>query len=484
MLGLFTFSFSHLSLRVVAPFAFALVLTVGCAQTDLAVETSVEIVESNGTDAVIAPANFTCEPCVQRADCGSGWCVQFAADTYCAVDCTNSPCGGALVCKALITESGESVKACVPEGEACTAADPDVQPVDTAVPGTCGYDGPDTPSCCKGCSGASNCQPNGCFNSWVCDRAACKCVAFVPDNACDVSDATSEPDTSAPDVQLLDIAPGSLTPAGGAVPELFFAIVGDTRPALIEDTAGYPAAIAKKIWQGVEGSGAPFAITTGDYIFAKANGTQAVPQLDLYLGSAAAYTGLRLPALGNHECTGATTSNCGSSGKDGFTKNYTAYMTKMVEPLGFDHSWYAFHVHAEDNSWTAKFVFVAANAWDNEQAIWLDTELAKPTTYTFVVRHEPVAANTAPGVKPSELIIKKYPVTLRLVGHTHTYSYKPDTHEVVVGNGGAPLSGGVNYGYVLVKRRPDAAIEFRAIDYSTGKDFNYFAINADGSPAP
>ncbi len=419
---------------------------------------------------------------MQRTDCGAGWCVQFAADTYCAADCTNSPCDGTLVCKTLITESGESVKACVPQVEACgVTADPDGTTSSTA---TCGYDGPDTPSCCKGCGASGSCQANGCFNGWVCDSTACKCVAAAPAGACDGADASVEPDVGGVDLEYADVAPGTLTPAGGAIPELYFAIVGDTRPALIEDTQGYPSAIAKKIWQGVQGAAPPFVVTTGDYMFATAWGSQAAPQLDLYLTAASAYTGLRLPALGNHECTGATTSNCGVNGKDGLTKNYTAYLTKMLEPLGFDHPWYAFHVNAPDNSWTAKFVFVAANAWDNEQAIWLDAELAKPTTYTFVVRHEPVAANTAPGVKPSEVILKKYPVTLRLVGHTHTYSYKSDTHEVVVGNGGAPLSGGVNYGYVLVKRRPDAAIEFRAIDYSTGQVSSTFAINADGSPAP
>jgi hypothetical protein len=395
------------------------------------------------------------------------------------------------VCKLLTTEAGESVKACVPEQETCSAPvdtpDADVVGTDVAPTNVCGYDPPATPSCCKGCGTSSNCQPNGCFNGWVCSKEACKCVASAPAGVCD-ADTSEAPDVQADvqsvDAQPVDVAPGTLTSAGGAVPELFFAIVGDTRPALIEDTKGYPSAIAKKIWQGVQGSGAPFAVTTGDYMFAKGWGSEGAPQLDLYLAAASVYTGLRLPALGNHECTGATTSNCGTSGKDGLTKNYTAFLSKMIEPLGFDHTWYAFHIHAEDNSWTAKFVFIAANAWDSEQAIWLDAELAKPTTYTFVVRHEPVAANTAPGVKPSELIIQKYPVTLRLVGHTHTYAYKPDTHEVVVGNGGAPLSGGVNYGYVLVKRRPDAAIEFRAIDYSTGADFNYFAINADGSPAP
>jgi len=43
------------------------------------------------------------------------------------------------------------------------------------------------------------------------------------------------------------------------------------------------------------------------------------------------------------------------------------------------------HVDATDGSWTSKTVFVAANAWSDAQATWLDAELAKPTTYTFLV---------------------------------------------------------------------------------------------------
>jgi hypothetical protein len=460
------------------------------APVDVGDPAGTDALESAGTDAADAVTPWTCQPCVQRSDCGTNWCVQYAADTYCAADCTNSPCATGLVCKLLVTESGESVKGCVPAVETCSNDGPDAESPDVVATATdaiststCGYDGPNTPSCCTGCGANGTCQPNGCFNGWVCSVATCKCLKEVHAGACD--DASVTPDTQTPeDVPTQDAAPGTLTAAGGTVPDLSFAIVGDTRPAFIEDTKGYPSAIAKKIWQGVQSTGVAFAVTTGDYMFASPWGSQGAPQLDLYLAAASAYTGLRLPALGNHECTGATTSNCGTNGKDGLTKNYTTYLTKMLEPLGLDHPWYAFHVNAEDGSWTAKFVFVAANAWDNEQAVWLDAELAKPTTYTFVVRHEPTEANTAPGVKPSEAIIKKYPLTLRLVGHTHTYAYYPNSQEIVVGNGGAPLSGAANYGFVLVKRRPDAAIEFNGVDYSTGQIYATFAIKADGSPAP
>src|SRR6185503_12306984 len=114
-----------------------------------------------------------------------------------------------------------------------------------------------------------------------------------------------------------------------------------------------------------------------------------------------------------------------------------------------------------------KIVIVAANAWDATQASWFSAEMAKPTTYTFVVRHEGVTATTAPGVTPTAQIMQQHPYTLLLAGHTHTYQYYPAERQVIVGHGGAPLSGAVNYGYVVARQRADGAIQFRAYDYSS-----------------
>ena len=75
----------------------------------------------------------------------------------------------------------------------------------------------------------------------------------------------------------------------------------------------------------------------------------------------------------------------------------------------------------------------------------------------------------------------RYPRTLSIVGHTHSYFYSASTKEVVVGNGGAPLSSNVNHGYVIAERRPDGVIELSAIDYTTRAVFHRFAINPDGS---
>ena len=263
-----------------------------------------------------------------------------------------------------------------------------------------------------------------------------------------------------------------------------FAIVGDTRPANEDDTAHYPTPIITKIWQDIATSAPDFAVSTGDYQFSNPSNSQAAAQLDLYMTARAQFPNKLYPAMGNHECTGYTASNCGTGNTDGVTKNYTAFMSRMITPLGFTLPYYSVKFAAPDNSWSAKLVVIAANAWDSSQSTWLDGALAEPTTYTFVVRHEDRTANTAPGVTPSETIIKQYPITMRIVGHTHTYTHYASDKEVVCGNGGAPLTSGTNYGYGIVERLADGKIQFTEYDYTTNAVSDQFRVNADGTPAP
>jgi hypothetical protein len=263
-----------------------------------------------------------------------------------------------------------------------------------------------------------------------------------------------------------------------------FAVVGDTRPPIPDDERGYPTDIVTKIYAGIAAySPRPsLVVGTGDYQYSELTSPDA--QLDLYLGARKAFTGPFYPAMGNHECTGATASNCGPGGKDGTTKQYAGFLSKMLAPIGQSSPYYTIKTTAKDASWTAKFVFIAANAWTNEQGTWLDTQLADATTYTFVVRHEPGGETQAPGVAPSEAILAKHPYTLALVGHTHTFR-RSGPREVIVGNGGAPLTSSVNYGWALVQRRADGAIQVDMIDYQTAKPTARasFALKADGSPA-
>jgi hypothetical protein len=275
---------------------------------------------------------------------------------------------------------------------------------------------------------------------------------------------------------------GSSSGATAGDASLVFAVVGDTRPAIPDDERGYPTDIITKIYTGIAAhSPQPsFVVGTGDYQFSEVTSPDA--QLDLYLGARKGFAGPFYPAMGNHECTGATASNCGAGGKDGTTKQYSGFLSKMLAPIAQTSPYYTITTSAKDSSWTAKFVFVAANAWTSDQGTWLDAQLAAQTTYTFVVRHEPAGDTQAPGVAPSEAILAKHPYTLALVGHTHTFR-RSGAREVIVGNGGAPLTGSVNYGWALVQRRADGAIQIDMIDYDTGKPTSGFALKADGSPA-
>jgi hypothetical protein len=478
-------------------FLSALLLVTGCANTDGTVASSTAI--DGGTVAPPATGNdagrgaTACAPCVLDKDCpGGAVCAQFGGDTYCAATCAAAAaCEADHACVTLSTASGDQVNACVPRGDACG---PSAGSTGDAGGGSglpdgggpiCGsLNGPAVPSPCASC-GAHACQPNGCYGGWFCNTATKKCQS--PPATCGgggtAGDAGGGPgpyDGGAP-------ATGTVGPGGGRVSRLLFGIVGDTRPPLIDDTAGYPTAIIDGIYSSLERGtpSPPFVVATGDYMFASPRGTESNPQLDLYLAARTRYSGAFFPAMGNHECTGATASNCGPGTADGTTANYSNYLSRMLGPIQQSSPYYVIEIDASDGSWTAKLVFVAANAWTATQSAWLAATLAKPTTYTFVVRHEPAAGSTAPGVTESEAIMAQHPYTLAIVGHTHTYG-RTGPRQITVGNGGAPLTGGVNYGYGIVGQRADGALQVDMIDSSTGQaDAKFrFAIKADGTPAP
>jgi hypothetical protein len=262
---------------------------------------------------------------------------------------------------------------------------------------------------------------------------------------------------------------------------LRFAIAGDTRPAVIDDTAAYPAEVIGGIWAEIEARRPAFAVTTGDYIFARPSGAEAEKQLDLYLRARARYTGPVLFAMGNHECSGATASNCLDPAS---VANYGAFMRRMIAPLGFSTPYYSATIRGARAEWTAKLIFIAANAWSEDQSKWLDDQLSKATTYTFVIRHESKTATDAPGTKPSNAILERHPYTLLIAGHKHTFAYAPKLHQLIVGNGGAPLSGGSRFGYALIERNADGTIQIEGYDLGAAAPFERHTIAADGRPIP
>jgi hypothetical protein len=218
------------------------------------------------------------------------------------------------------------------------------------------------------------------------------------------------------------------------------------------------------------------------------------------------YSGTFLPTMGNHECNGFTNSNCPIGSFTGMTQDY---VNMMVTPsTGQSSPYYSALYLANDGSWSAKLVFVAANAWNSTQQSWLQSTLAVKTTYTFVIRHEPANANTAPGTTPSETLISAAfgagNLTLSITGHTHlvqlpggTQPYgdqfgSTEAYEMIVGVGGAPLDAGSYYGYgVATRRASDGAIVVQMFESANSSatpivpnvaDSKFrFAVNANGS---
>jgi hypothetical protein len=451
-------------------------------------DTGLSDTASGGDSATVSPV--LCPPCVTSNDCSGGVCTQLGSDSYCAPACaTGGSCATGRTCMPETSFSGQQVDVCVADDNACgVPAGPTGGGDSGTTPppsNTCGtLVGPTVTSTCNSCSSSSStCQANGCYGGWWCNTASSKCETAP--SSCTTSGGADS--GSAPPANDGGPITGTIGLNGGTESSLYFGIMGDTRPANEDDTSTYPSAIGTKIYQDLQAMNPkpPFVITTGDYMFASTSGGQAAPQMALYLQCQANYTGTVFEAMGNHECTGATASNCGSGNTDGLTDNYDTFMSQMMAPLGNSTPYYQVNVAASDNSWTAKFVFIAGNAWSSAQATWLDNALSQTTTYTFVVRHEPTEANTAPGVTPSQAIMANHPYTLAITGHTHTYE-KSGTKQVVIGNGGAPLTGSGNYGYGIAQQLASGAIQFDMYDYSTNQpDTSFrFAVNPDGSAAP
>ncbi|HZS35468.1 MAG TPA: metallophosphoesterase [Polyangia bacterium] len=433
----------------------------------------------------------TCRQCVSSRDCGANAaCVQYGGDDYCGADCvSNAGCASGESCVASVTAEGAEVQVCVPAsgtcggGSGCANCPSGTQcdlvtgmcvqapgnpgPGNPPPSGCPGYADPSTSSCCNSCqSGSSSCQSNGCYGGWYCDTNACKCHA-PPSNCTGPSGGTPDAGVTPPTTYT-----GSIGPNGGSVSNLYFAIVGDTRPANIDGTNSYPTTIITKIYADLAAMNPQpqFVVTTGDYMFASPSGSQAQPQIAKYLSAAKQFTtGPIFAAMGNHECTGATASNCANSP----TSNMTAYMNALVTPLGKTLPYYTVPINDTNGQWTAKIVIVACNAWDSTQKSWLQSELAKSTTYTFVVRHEPTGTSGPPCVSEMDAMMQSATYNLFIVGHSHTFSHSQK--EVVIGNGGAPITSSVDYGYATIERQASGFVVTQ-YDYLSAMPVSTFTV--------
>lgn len=287
-----------------------------------------------------------------------------------------------------------------------------------------------------------------------------------------------------------------LGPLGGALEQLTFAVVGDTRPATQDDNAGYPTGVITQIYKDISAlSPQPgFVVATGDYQYTTPGGGNAKIQIGNYATAMKLFPGPVFPAMGNHECTGYTKSECGSGdgNPDGMTTNLTEFIGQLLGPISQPKPYYAIPLHATDGSWTAKVVVVAANAWDDVQSAWLEQALSPSTTYTFVVRHEPSSVGgKCPGVPPSDAIIQAHPYTMLLVGHSHTYEHVNGSYqELIVGNGGAPIYTSrwdpttIPFGFALITRGSDGNLKVTQYDSSSNSPTGSpFSITPSGQPA-
>jgi hypothetical protein len=266
-------------------------------------------------------------------------------------------------------------------------------------------------------------------------------------------------------------------PEASAPAPLVFAIMGGARPANSDDTANYPTATVTRIAQDIAGATpAPaFLLTMGPYMFASPTGSAAQPQLNLFRSAIAAFPRTVYPTMSNHECTGAASSNCPNLDE---TPNVTDYISTMVAPTGQTLPYYVVNRIGPNGAWTAKFVFVADNAWSGAQQSWLSATLSQQTTYTFVMRHHSLTDTSVPGVSPSEAIVNAAPpITMKIEGSPYEYRH-PATREIIVGNGGAPLvSTGGTYGYVIAVQNTDLSMTFTEYDYSTNAVNDTFTVS-------
>ena len=221
-------------------------------------------------DTGAAATGFRCIDCLASADCGSDQCIQYALDVACAPSCAaDGSCASGSSCQPYSTVSGDQVLVCVPDVPQCgavaeTDAGADLPDAgwDAAMPATCGgLIGPSETACCRSCTTGGTCGTNGCYGGWWCNTASCRCQ--TPPTSC------SSP-IDAGGTGPIDAGPpptGSVGPTGGTVNRLFFAVLGDSRPASETDgTTTYPTTIVHQLYTDIEAlSPRPeFALVTGD----------------------------------------------------------------------------------------------------------------------------------------------------------------------------------------------------------------------------
>ncbi len=447
---------------------------------------------------------LSCRPCVSSAECDlNGSCTQYSGDSFCAKNCqVASDCASTEGCVPASDFAGIEVKVCLPLTGSCTAGGGcgvcttgttcnlalgicEEPPDAGELPSDGGPCGAKTPpaaaSCCHACvPGSSACQTNGCFGGWWCDEAnlaACSCK--TPPTSCTVLDAGTT-DAGTTDAGTQDAGPkdagapvdgGFVRADGGSVNLLYFAVVGDTRPASpINAPANYPTAIITKIFADLTALNPrpQFIVGTGDYQYSNPISGDAAIELGFYLTARAQFPGVMFASMGNHECLSPTLSNCVGT----FIRpTYDAFINALVKPLGKTLPYYS--VPIQTSTGLARFILVACNAWDATQKAWLQNELNAAAQFKIIVRHEAIGT-AAPCTAEMDPMIAASPYNLLLVGHTHLFAHRGN--ELVIGMGGAPISGSTPYGFVTIQQLAAGGWHVVQYDSTTNLPVSNFTI--------
>jgi 3',5'-cyclic AMP phosphodiesterase CpdA len=232
-----------------------------------------------------------------------------------------------------------------------------------------------------------------------------------------------------------------------------FAAFGDTRPGSSAVGSAYPTAVVEAIFRAIDRQAVDFVVVSGDYIYVSGtDATRAAAQMDLFL---AARTQLSASTpvhyvLGNHE-----------------DKNIPTFQSKLSS-----------QVYWRVDQGDAKIVGIANDAWDSTQSSWLDAQLAEPTKYTFVFRHQYWGSHGTTHDGEIQPIVNAHPYTLFIAGHDHSYKHKTAVtrgaeRDVVAGNGGAPFDGAWTspyYGYIIVEQQADDSVQVTSYKVEPGMD--------------
>jgi hypothetical protein len=273
-------------------------------------------------------------------------------------------------------------------------------------------------------------------------------------------------------------AGGPIGPTGGTVDRLFFGFTGDTRPSSCG--AAYPQMVINTIFTSLKQQGVQFAIDQGDHMFSCGSGDPAFADAKAQMGdyiTAAALLGKPVfMTMGNHECSGSSSTLCSTATSYGTNANYTAFMDALA-PIS-TAPYYRFDV--KTNTGSAAFIVVADDAWDSTQEQWLTTQLTDADAhakYTFVSKHHPDGNTDHPEFQTIYNLVLQHKYTLFLTGHSHLYRRVfNDARALVIGCGGAPLAGGTFWGYGTALQGNDDRIYVNVYDQATGNVMDHFDV--------